>query len=85
MTTVLALLLAIALYLLVGMVLAHHTKIGSEFYPNSLIRLTFFWIVPIVGFVIWVVAMLVLCVFSDILLFGDKQGDKGLSSVVEPT
>lgn len=84
LTTILASLLGIALYLLTGMVLAHHTKLGSKFYPASLTQLTFFWIFPIVGFVVWLIGMLIVFM-SEGMFFGEKSGDPGLRSIVDPS
>ena len=80
--TLTTVLLGLSLYFLVGMVLAHHTKLGSNYYPTSPIRLTFFWIVPLVGFVFWFVGSWVI-IGSDIFLFGDKETDPRLSTFIE--
>lgn len=82
-TTILALLFGVTLYLLVGMVLAHHTSLGSKYYPTSPVRLTFFWIVPIVGVVFWFFGVFVAEFLGDGILFGDKNGDPGISKLLE--
>ncbi len=83
LTMILASLLCLTAYLLMGMVLAHYTKLGSKYYPNSLVRLTFFWIVLVVGLFIWFVGMLIICIISDAWLFGDKTEDPGLTFFVD--
>lgn len=73
-------LLGLALYLVLGMVLAHHTKLGSKYYPNSTIRLYFFWIFPVMGVIVWFMGILIAFIV-DVCLFGNKDGDLGIAEI----
>lgn len=81
-TTILASLLGIALYLLVGMVLTHHTKLGHKYYHHAPIRLTFFYIIPIMGIVIYLVGLIIIQMVDE-LLFGCILEKEGISSIVK--
>lgn len=83
MTMILASLLGVALYLLTGMVLAHHTPLGRKYYPATPIRLTFFWIVPVIGCTFWGLGMLISIVLGDIFLFGDHPDNLGMDNIFD--
>jgi tryptophan-rich sensory protein len=81
LTTVLALLLGLASYLLIGMILTHHAPLGRKYYRNTPIRLTFFWIIPIAWTAIFVMGLFIVQMADEVLF--DCLPGEGLGSIFE--
>lgn len=75
MTTLLPwVLFGLSSYLLVGIILSYHTPLGKKYYSTRQISLTFLWIFPVVGVILYGILFFYSFVVVDVFLFDDNNG-----------
>ena len=81
MTNVAWFLLGLVVYLVIGVVLKNHTKIGTVKFKNFSTRFIVFYIFPLAGLVVYVVGMTVytfMMAVAELVFDSDSAGPGGL-------